>query len=40
VHPAAKSGYDADNWWRRPDDLRTTWTEYLQILLYLVGYRQ
>lgn len=40
VYPAANSGYHASTWWRRPDDLRTTWTEYVQILLYLAGYRQ
>jgi len=39
VRPVEHSGYRADSWWRTQDGLRDTWTEYLKLALYLVGYR-
>jgi hypothetical protein len=29
----------ATNWWQDTDSLRETWTEYLKLLLYVLGYK-
>ena len=39
VRPVNGSWYQADSWWKSRDGLRETWTEYLKLILYLVGYR-
>jgi len=39
VRPVNEHWYRADSWWRSRDGLRETWTEYLKLLLYVVGYR-
>ena len=39
VRPVNDSWYQADSWWQTRDGLRETWTEYLKLLLYVVGYR-
>jgi uncharacterized SAM-binding protein YcdF (DUF218 family) len=39
VRPVEDAPYRADTWWRTEDGLRETWTEYLKMLLYGVGYR-
>jgi uncharacterized SAM-binding protein YcdF (DUF218 family) len=37
--PVSESKYRPDSWWQTRDGLRETWTEYLKLLLYVVGYR-
>lgn len=39
VHAANPSWWQPDWWWRDADSLRETWTEYLKLVLYLVGMR-
>ena len=39
VHPIRQSWYQPDAWWTSQDSLRETWTEYLKLVLYIVGYR-
>nr|HID14004.1 hypothetical protein [Anaerolineae bacterium] len=39
VRPVNEHWYRADFWWRSRDGLRETWTEYLRLALYAVGYR-
>jgi uncharacterized SAM-binding protein YcdF (DUF218 family) len=39
VQPVNESWYQADLWWQTRDRLRETWTEYVKLLLYVVGYR-
>ncbi|MGA9349499.1 MAG: ElyC/SanA/YdcF family protein [Anaerolineae bacterium] len=39
VRPVNESKYRPDSWWQTRDGLRETWTEYLKLLLYVVGYR-
>ena len=39
VRPVNESTYDPDSWWRTRDGLRDTWTEYLKLLLHIVGYK-
>lgn len=39
VQPVNESKYRPDSWWRTQDGLRETWTEYVKLLLYMVGYR-
>jgi uncharacterized SAM-binding protein YcdF (DUF218 family) len=39
VRPVNESEYRADSWWQTRDGLRETWTEYVKLLLYVVGYR-
>ncbi len=38
VRPANEHPYRPDSWWKSKDGLRDTWTEYLKLLLYAVGY--
>jgi hypothetical protein len=39
VRPVNESRYQADSWWQTRDGLRETWTEYVKLLLYVLGYR-
>lgn len=39
VRPVNGHWYRADSWWKSRDGLRETWTEYLKLLLYVIGYR-
>jgi uncharacterized SAM-binding protein YcdF (DUF218 family) len=39
VQPVNASWYQADFWWRDRVSVRVTWTEYVALILYLVGYR-
>ncbi len=39
VQAANNSWYRTDSWWRDQDAMRETWTEYLKLILYLIGYR-
>ena len=39
VSPVNGHQYRPESWWQSRDGLRTTWTEYLKLLLYTVGYR-
>lgn len=39
VQAADGSWYRADSWWREQDAMRETWTEYLKLILYVIGYR-
>ncbi|MBM4429941.1 MAG: hypothetical protein FJ026_06265, partial [Chloroflexi bacterium] len=39
VQPVHPSWYNPASWWTTQDGLRETWTEYLKLLLYVVGYR-
>ena len=39
VRPVNESWYQANSWWQTRDGLRGTWTEYVKLLLYVVGYR-
>ncbi len=39
VQPVDPSSYDPATWWTTQDGLRDTWTEYLKLLLYAIGYR-
>ena len=39
VQAAGGSWYRADSWWRDQDAMRETWTEYLKLILYVIGYR-
>ncbi len=39
VQPARLGWYQPSVWWQDRDSLRETWTEYLKLALYLVGYR-
>lgn len=39
VHPIPNHWYTPETWWQRQDGLRTTWTEYLKLITYIVGYR-
>ncbi len=39
VRPVRNHRYQPDTWWRDRDSLRETWTEYLKMVLYLLGYR-
>jgi uncharacterized SAM-binding protein YcdF (DUF218 family) len=39
VQPVNKSWYKPDSWWKSQDGLRETWTEYLKLALYVMGYR-
>ena len=39
VQPARQSWYQASAWWQDRDSLRETWTEYLKLALYQLGYR-
>lgn len=39
VQRANDSWYRADSWWRDRDAIRETWTEYLKLILYVIGYR-
>ena len=39
VQPSSKSWYNPETWWQDDDSLRETWTEYLKLVLYVVGKR-
>lgn len=39
IQPANPSWYRADTWWQDQDALRETWTEYLKLMLYVLGYK-
>ena len=39
VRPVNEHWYRADSGWRGRDGLRETWTGYLRLALYAVGYR-
>ena len=39
VRPVAGHWYRAGSWWKTQDGLRETWTEYLKLGLYVMGYR-
>jgi hypothetical protein len=39
MRPASEGWYLPEGWWKDRDSLRETWTEYLKLVLYLVGYR-
>lgn len=39
VHPVRDHWYSAESWWQTLLGQRLTWTEYLALGLYLVGYR-
>jgi uncharacterized SAM-binding protein YcdF (DUF218 family) len=39
VHPVDDHWYTPAIWWQRQDGLRETWTEYLKLGMYIVGYR-
>jgi len=39
MRPATESWYLPESWWKDRDSLRETWTEYLKLVLYLIGYR-
>jgi uncharacterized SAM-binding protein YcdF (DUF218 family) len=39
VRPVNEHWYKPDSWWKSRDGLRETWTEYLKLILYVVGYR-
>ncbi|MBN1886777.1 MAG: YdcF family protein [Thermoflexales bacterium] len=39
VWPMDESWYDPASWWRSHEGLRETWTEYLKLVLYVLGYR-
>lgn len=39
VQPLAGHWYEADSWWRSGRGLQTTWTEYLKLGVFLLGYR-
>ncbi len=39
VRPVNESEYHPDSWWQTRDGLRETWTEYVKLVLYVVGYR-
>lgn len=39
IQPANPSWYRADAWWQTQDELRETWTEYLKLILYMLGYK-
>ncbi|MCB0245906.1 MAG: YdcF family protein [Anaerolineae bacterium] len=39
IRPVQGSWYTASSWWRSADGLRETWTEYLKLALYALGYR-
>ena len=38
VRPVEPSWYDPDTWWQSRDGLRETWTEYLKLALFMLGY--
>jgi len=39
VRPVNAHWYKADSWWQSQNGLRETWTEYVKLALYGVGYR-
>ena len=39
VRPVDESWYQTSEWWHMRDGLLATWTEYLKLVLYVVGYR-
>jgi len=39
VQPANPSWYRPDAWWQSQEELRETWTEYLKLILYFLGYK-
>ncbi|MBN1260601.1 MAG: YdcF family protein [Anaerolineae bacterium] len=39
VTPVTDHWYQPHSWWRDRDSLRETWTEYLKLALYRLGYR-
>jgi uncharacterized SAM-binding protein YcdF (DUF218 family) len=38
VRPVNAHWYDPERWWQSRDGLRETWTEYLKLILFMVGY--
>ena len=39
VRPVNEHWYRPDSWWKSREGLRETWTEYVKLLLYVMGHR-